>query len=116
VRVNNAAVTGESLPKLRDAAPSDALEPLQGKNVLLAGTSLVSGQAQALVFATGIQTEFGKIAHLAQTAGEATSPLRRQLSYLSRLIALLAVLMGVLFFAIGRAVGHKREVRNLRRQ
>jgi calcium-translocating P-type ATPase len=105
VRVNNAAVTGESLPKARDARPSEVDELIYGKNIVLAGTSMVSGQAKAVVFATGMHTEFGKIAHLTQTAGEAVSPLGKELAHLSRLIALLAILIGLLFFAIGRMIG-----------
>jgi sodium/potassium-transporting ATPase subunit alpha len=105
VRVNNAAVTGESLPKARDARPSEMDELIYGKNIVLAGTTMVSGQAQAVVFATGRHTEFGKIAHLTQTAGAAVSPLGKELAYLSRLIALLAILIGLLFFAVGRMIG-----------
>ena len=104
VRVNNAAVTGESLPQPRESGSSEAGDLLRSRNVLLAGTSMVSGQAKAVVFSTGTHTEFGKIAHLVQTAGEAVSPLRRELGRLSKRIALLAVLIGLLFFAIGRLV------------
>jgi magnesium-transporting ATPase (P-type) len=50
---------------------------------VLAGTSIVSGEATAIVFATGPLTEFGKIAHLAQHRTEVVSPLRRQLAHLS---------------------------------
>ena len=46
---------------------------LHSSNILLAGTSMVSGQARAVVFATGMQTEFGKIARLTGTAAEARS-------------------------------------------
>jgi sodium/potassium-transporting ATPase subunit alpha len=105
VRVNNATVTGESLPKARDTAPSEENELILGKNILLAGTSMVSGQAKALVFATGMHTELGKIAHLTQAGGEAVSPLRKEVAHLSRLIAALAILIGLLFFAIGWAIG-----------
>ena len=105
VRVNNAAITGESVPLVRDAAASDADEPIHGKNILLAGTSIVSGQAKAVAFATGMHTEFGKIARLTQTAGEPVSPLRRELARLSRLIALLAISIGLVFFAIGWIAG-----------
>ena len=52
---------------------------------------MVSGQAKAVVFATGMHTEFGKIAHLTQTAGEEVSPLRKEIAHLSRLTAILAV-------------------------
>ena len=56
VRVNAATITGESLPKARDAHASAEEELLQSRNILLAGTSLVSGEATALVFATGMRT------------------------------------------------------------
>ena len=105
VRVNNAAVTGESMPLVREAAASDADEPIRAKNILLAGTSITSGQARAVVLATGMHTEFGKIARLTQTAGEAVSPLRKELARLSRLIAFLAILIGLIFFAIGWLTG-----------
>jgi calcium-translocating P-type ATPase len=105
VRVNNATVTGESLPKARTANPSEADEIIHGENILLAGTSMVSGEATAIVFATGMRTEFGKIAHLTQTGREAVSPLRQQVAHLSRVIGVLAVVIGLAFFGIGRSIG-----------
>ncbi len=104
VHVNNATVTGESISKALSVAPSTAEDSLHSNNILLAGTSVVSGQARALVFATGALTEFGRIAHLSQTRDAVVSPLRRQLAYLSRLIAVLAVGIGVVFFAIGTLI------------
>ena len=82
VRVNNAAVTGESVPKARETVPSEVDDLIDSKNVVLAGTSMVSGRAKAVVFATGMHTEFGKIAHLTQTAGEEISPLRKEIAHL----------------------------------
>ena len=105
VRVNNATVTGESLPQGRDTAPCQEEDLLHGRNILLAGTSLVSGDARAVVIATGIHTEFGKIAHLTQAEGEPLSPLQREIVYLSRLVALLATVLGVVFFGIGQVIG-----------
>src|SRR3990172_4383940 len=104
-RVNNATVTGESLPKARDERPSSEQDILLSKNILLAGTSLVSGEARAVVFATGMRTEFGKIAHLTQSTGEVLSPLQREIAYVSRVVAVLATVLGVVFFAIGYALG-----------
>jgi sodium/potassium-transporting ATPase subunit alpha len=66
---------------------------------------VVAGEAKALVFATGALTEFGKIANLSQRRSEAVSPLRRQLAHLSRLIAFLAIGIGVVFFAVGSVIG-----------
>jgi len=104
-RVNNAAVTGESLPKARTTEASTADSLIDSKNVVLAGTAMVSGQAKAVVFATGMHTEFGNIAHLTQTAGEEVSPLRKEIAHLSRLTALLAVTIALLFFCIGWVIG-----------
>ena len=105
LRVNTATITGESLPKARNAEPSEEESPLYAKNIMLAGTTVVSGQARAVVYATGMRTEFGKIAHLTQTAGEAGSPLQREIARLSRIVAFLASGIGVAFFFIGQALG-----------
>jgi sodium/potassium-transporting ATPase subunit alpha len=105
LRVNTATVTGESLPKARNAEASSEDSPLYAKNVVLAGTSVVSGQARAVVYATGMHTEFGRIAHLTQTAGEASSPLQREIARLSRIVAMLATGMGVALFFVGQAMG-----------
>jgi len=105
LRVNTATVTGESLPKARNTEPSAEDSPLYAKNVVLAGTSVVSGQARAVVYATGMRTEFGRIAHLTQTAGAASSPLQREIARLSRIVAALATGMGVVLFFVGQAMG-----------
>jgi calcium-translocating P-type ATPase len=105
VRVNNATVTGESMPQARDEHPSKEEELLHSRNILLAGTSLVSGQAKALVFATGMHTEFGKIAHLTQDAREILSPLQKEIVRLSRLITFLSLGLGAIFFFIGQVLG-----------
>jgi magnesium-transporting ATPase (P-type) len=105
VRVNNATVTGESVPQARDERPSTEEELLHSSNVLLAGTSVVSGQAKAVVFATGMHTEFGKIAHLTQDTRERLSPLQQEIARLSRLVALLSVALGAVFFLVGRELG-----------
>ncbi len=105
LRVNNATVTGESMPKARDALPSIEEDLLHGRNTLLAGTSIVSGEGRAVVFATGMHTEFGKIAHLTQTARSGTSPLQLEISRLSRIVVAIAFSLGILFFFIGQAIG-----------
>jgi calcium-translocating P-type ATPase len=78
---------------------------LQSRNALLAGTSVTSGEAKALVFATGMHTAFGKIAHLTQVTVDVPSPLQNEIATLSRLIAALAVAIGLSVFALGRFIG-----------
>ena len=105
LRVNAATVTGESRPKARTTEPSAEDSPLYAKKVVLAGTSVVSGQGQAVVYATGMHTEFGRIAHLTQMAGASSSPLQREIKCLSRIVAVLATGMGMALFFVGHAMG-----------
>ncbi len=105
MRVNLATITGESLPKARNAAPSAEDDPLRSHNVLLAGSSVVSGEGRALVFATGMHTEFGRIARLTQAEAEPPSPLQREIARVSRLVAALATVLGAVFFLIGQWLG-----------
>ncbi len=105
LRVNTATITGESLPEARSAAPHPEGSPLFARNIVLAGTAVVSGQARAVVYATGMRTEFGRIAHLTQTAGAAISPLQREIKRLSRMVAFLASGIGGAFFLVGQALG-----------
>jgi len=105
VRVNTATITGESEPKACDALESREDLWSHSRNILLAGTSVVSGRARALVFATGAHTEFGQIAQLTQTAGDTVSPLRLELAHLSRRIAWIALAIGGGFMAVGSLLG-----------
>jgi sodium/potassium-transporting ATPase subunit alpha len=105
LRVNMATLTGESRPKARNAEADASLDPLAARNLLLAGTMILSGECRAVVFTTGMQTQFGRIAHLTQTAGETESPLQAEIRHVSRVVAALAVVLGVVFFAVGQAIG-----------
>jgi calcium-translocating P-type ATPase len=105
LRVDMATVTGESLPQPRSPEPCDEVDLLHSGNVLLAGTSVLSGRAVAVVFATGGHTEFGKIARLAQAVQDPLSPLQKEIGRLSRWIAVLASAVGLAFFLIGTRMG-----------
>ena len=105
VRVNTANLTGESQPQSRDTHAETEDQPALRRNILHAGTSLISGEAKAIVYATGMHTEFGNIARLTQTAAEPLSPLQKEIMRLSRLVALFATLLGAVFFLIGQWVG-----------
>jgi calcium-translocating P-type ATPase len=104
-RINDAAITGESLPKARVAEVDENVPPLLARNVVLAGSLIVSGTACGRVFATGADTEFGKIAHLTQTSSAGVTPMRRELARLSHMIATMAITIGIGFFAIGALIG-----------
>ena len=105
LRINDAPLTGESIPRARDTAPSAGEDLRRSKNIVLAGTSVLSGRGKGVVFATGAHTEFGRVARLTQASEKAVSPLRQELTHLSRRIAALAVAIGVGFFIVGVAIG-----------
>jgi calcium-translocating P-type ATPase len=105
VRVNNATLTGEARPVSRDIRGDADRDLLRTRNVLLAGTAMMAGEAKALVFATGMHTAFGNIARLTQSTVDRPSPLQTEIAVLSRLIAALAVAIGLLVFVIGRFIG-----------
>src|SRR5574343_1723554 len=105
LRANLATLTGESYARAITAEPAPTGSPLQASNLLFAGTLIIAGECTAVVFATGMHTEFGRIAHLTQTAGEPESPLQREIRRLSHLVALLALALGLVFFAIGQGIG-----------
>ncbi|HEX5611027.1 MAG TPA: cation-transporting P-type ATPase [Burkholderiales bacterium] len=105
LRVNLATVTGEAVPRPRVSEADPQHDPLRARNLLLAGTSVVAGEARAVVYATGMRTEFGRIAHLAQATSQPLSPLEQEIARISRLVALFASALGVAFFAIGQLLG-----------
>ena len=53
-----------------------------------------------MVFATGMDTEFGKIAHLTQTVGEELSPLQKEMGRVTKIVTVMAVGIGVFFFIL----------------
>ncbi len=68
---------------------------------MFSGTTCVTGEATAVVFATGMHTELGRIAALSQRGGHQESPLEKQVKHVARLIAVVAVGMGAAFIPLG---------------
>ncbi|MFZ2196116.1 MAG: HAD-IC family P-type ATPase, partial [Thermodesulfovibrionales bacterium] len=104
MKVNNASLTGESEASLRDHMPSQG-ELLDSPNIVFAGTTVTSGSGKALVFATGMGTEFGRIAHLTSAVESGLSPLQKEIVKATRLVATIAALVGMFFFGLGFLIG-----------
>ncbi|MEW6161878.1 MAG: cation-transporting P-type ATPase [Nitrospirota bacterium] len=104
IRVNNAPLTGESEPVTRVIEPFTG-EIINSPNIAFAGTTVVSGSGKGVVFATGMRTEFGRIAHLTGTVTSGLSPLQKEIIKITRVIAAIATIMGVIFFATGHFIG-----------
>jgi magnesium-transporting ATPase (P-type) len=106
VQVDMSSLTGESVPVTRQAGPADtAVSLLQAADVVFSGTACTGGQAEALVTATGMRTELGRIAALSQRGGPDESPLEQQVKRATWLIAFVAVGAGIAFLPIGLAAG-----------
>jgi len=106
LRVNNSAFSGESKLSHKMAEgfrDGKGFLWLEMPNLVFAGTSVASGMGKAVVIATGMSTEIGKIAYLTQTVKEDLSPLQKEVNRVSKLIAVIAVVMGLIFFFAGLA-------------
>ena len=102
VELDIAALTGESLPVFRSAELVDTdVGFLQARDLVFSGTVCTGGEAEALVFATGMATELGRIAALSQRTGPSESPLERQVRFVAWMIAAVALAVGVAFLALG---------------
>jgi len=102
--VNNAPLTGESDSRVLSDAPCEG-EMLESRNLTFAGTLVVSGSGRVVAYATGMATEFGKIAHITGRVVEEASPLKVEITRVTRIVAIIAVACGVCFFGLGGMFG-----------
>ena len=99
--LNLSSLTGESAPVARTLLPGEAKRSLDAKNMVFAGTIVLSGSGIAVAGATGNGTEFGKIASLTKNVRKAVTPMQREIIHLTRTFTMIALLMGGFFFAFG---------------
>jgi len=104
IKVNNAPLTGESDPVVRGADPFPG-DIINSPNIAFAGTTVVSGSGTGIAFATGMRTEFGRVAHLTGAVTSGISPLQKEIVKITRIIAILATIMGIVFFFVGHLIG-----------
>ncbi|AHH19667.1 putative cation transport ATPase [Nocardia nova SH22a] len=127
VEVDMSALTGESVPVHRGTAPVDSSVPLlEATDVIFSGTACTQGEAVAVVFATGMRTELGRIASLSERVTSEESPLEHQVRRVAWLIAAVSLILGAAFvplaifgaglplldaviFAVGLLVGNVPE-------
>ena len=103
--VNNAAITGESEPVSRTAEADTAGDALRARNCVHMGTDVITGMARAVVFATAQATEFGRIYRLTAAAPQQETPLQREVAWMARRVALTALAVGLLLFAVRLPTG-----------
>jgi Ca2+-transporting ATPase len=103
LQVEEAALTGESVPVEKHIQPlqTEDLPVGDRKNMVYAGTAATYGRGRALIVATGMQTEFGKIAQLLQTVETGRTPLQQNLDKVGTLLARAAFVVVAVIVALG---------------
>ncbi len=103
LRIEEAALTGESfaVEKHPEPLPVDDLALGDRKNMAYAGTAATYGRGRGVVVATGMNTEFGRIARMLQTVESLRTPLQVNLDRLGHLLARIALAVVVLIVALG---------------
>ncbi|MHB1014107.1 MAG: cation-translocating P-type ATPase, partial [Desulfurivibrionaceae bacterium] len=99
--LNLSSLTGESAPVARNLLPGETQRALDAKNMIFAGTTVLSGSGVGVASATGNATEFGKIASLTKNVRKAITPMQREIVHITRILTVIALLMGGSFFALG---------------
>jgi len=106
-QTQEATLTGESVPVSKFIRAIKDV-PVSGQsNMVFMGTIVVKGRAKALVTATGMKTEFGKIADMTQVVQEEPSPLQQELFHVGKFIGKATLLICLFVFTWGVLSGHE---------
>jgi Ca2+-transporting ATPase len=109
IQANESVLTGESFPVSKQVEPVDETVVLGDRtNMLFKGTAVTRGSAEAVVIATGMNTERGRISDLVQEAKDETTPLEKRLDSLGRKLLWVTLLLIAIIAVTGIARG--REV------
>ena len=104
MKIEEAALTGESVPVTKmleviNGNKEDAVPLGDRKNMAYMGSTLVYGRGKAVVVATGMDTEMGKIADAIASAEDGETPLQKKLSQLSKILTYLVIGISIFIFA-----------------
>jgi len=101
--VDESSLSGESFPVVKEAnvVLPRAARITEQKNMVFAGTVVTRGRARALITATGINTELGRVAGIAKAAREPKTPLQMSMKQLSKSLVWIALLFSILIPVLG---------------
>lgn len=102
LQTQEAALTGESQPVKKDAEILPEKTPVADiKNMVFSGTIVVSGRATAVITATGMQTEMGKIATLIEEVKPELTPLQKKMNELGKWLGKVVIAIAVVISIVG---------------
>ncbi|MBI2635220.1 MAG: HAD-IC family P-type ATPase [Parcubacteria group bacterium] len=106
LEIDESILTGESLPVEKNVSPLPPAMVLgERKSMIFSGTLVMSGFADAVVTATGSETEFGKIAGLVAEKDRKSTPLQRSVVYFSAYVGVALLIFTLLLFGLGLYFG-----------
>jgi Ca2+-transporting ATPase len=101
LKADEAVLTGESNPVTKSTEPVKPEASVgERKNMLFMGTHTIYGRGKAVVTSTGMNTEFGKIAEIVQTAEEEETPLQKRLDRFAKKIAKVVLVLSLIIFVL----------------
>jgi Ca2+-transporting ATPase len=110
LHIDEASLTGESVPVAKSTEPVSAPTPLAERTCMgWSGTTVVAGHGRGLVVSTGASTELGRIAEMTRGVEREETPLQRSLSELGWKLGLIAVGVSVVLALVGLAAGKPAE-------
>ncbi|WP_353989386.1 cation-translocating P-type ATPase [Pediococcus argentinicus] len=109
LKMEEAALTGESVPVIKKIDTIDEENPALGdrKNMAFMNSNVTFGRGEGVVVGTGMKTEVGRIADLINNAEETTTPLQQNLARLSKTLTVLILIIAVIVFAVGMVRGQE---------
>lgn len=105
-----AALTGESLPEVKDSVPIlEEVAVADRMNMVFSGTAATYGRGRAVVTATGMQTQMGLIAGMLEEAAPESTPLQRELNRVGKLLGIIVVAIAIVMITTIILVEHVSE-------
>lgn len=109
LKIEEAALTGESVPVDKNSEVLTEKEPPLGEqsNLCFMNTSVTYGTAEAVVFATGMNTQVGHIATMLDEVDNSVTPLQKNIAHLSKVLTVLILIIAVVIFVFGVVTGRE---------
>ncbi|MEM3341900.1 MAG: HAD-IC family P-type ATPase, partial [Thermoplasmata archaeon] len=102
LKVEEAALTGESVPIVKTCGKLEKNIALGDmKNLVFMGTTVAYGKGKAVVYATGMKTEFGKIAKMIEEVEEIETPLQVALDKVGKKVAYISIIIAIILMILG---------------
>ncbi|MDR2009531.1 MAG: calcium-translocating P-type ATPase, PMCA-type [Bacteroidales bacterium] len=106
LKIQEAALTGESVPSEKNTTQIEEAVPLGDRhNMAFASCSVIYGRGKGIVTVVGMQSEVGKIASMIQSVPDTKTPMQKRLDKLGKILAIAAISICVIIFIIGLLYG-----------